>query len=516
MQNIKILWVDDEIHLLKPHLIFLKNKGYEVDSANNGNDALDLFENQSYDMVFLDENMPGISGLETLTIIKEKRPNLPVVMITKNEEEQLMEEAIGSKITDYLIKPVNPNQILLCLKKNLDHARLVSEKTIVNYQQEFRKISEDLSIVNDVKGWVALYKKILHWELELEQTDNADMLEILKGQQLEANGLFFKFIQKNYKSWIQNSSEAPLLSHDLMKKLVFPEVSKKQKTLLVVIDNLRYDQYKVIEKTILTLYKKEKEHAYFSILPTATQYARNALFSGLLPNEMSKLHPDLWKNDEDEGGMNLYESEFLEAQIKRLRLNIDHQYFKVNSLKASKTIQQQLKTANNKDLTVLVYNFVDMLSHAKTEVEVIKELARNDQAFRATTKSWFANSPLFEMIKQTSTMGMKLVLTTDHGTINVHQPSKVIGDRKISSNLRYKTGKSLTFESKEVYHEKKPNDIGLPPLHMSSSYIFAKENYFFAYPNNFNHFVNYYRNTYQHGGISMEEVIIPFAIFEPK
>jgi len=516
MQNIKILWVDDEIHLLKPHLIFLKAKGYEVASANNGNDALDIFENERFDVVFLDENMPGLSGLETLNLIKEKQPNLPVVMITKNEEEQLMEEAIGSKITDYLIKPVNPNQILLCLKKHLDHDRLVSEKTILNYQQEFRKISEDLAMVNDVEGWMELYKKIVYWELSLENTEGSDMIEILKGQQSEANSQFFKFVQKNYKNWIEKSLDAPLMSHDLLKRNVFPEISKKQQTLMVVIDNLRYDQYKVIEKTILSLYKKEKELTYFSILPTATQYARNALFSGLLPNEMSKLHPNLWKNDEDEGGMNLYENEFLEAQIKRLKLNIQHQYYKISSLKGSKNIQQQLKTASNKDLIVLVYNFVDMLSHAKTEVEVIKELARNDRAFRSITKSWFANSPLFEMIKEAASMNMKLILTTDHGTINVSQPSKVIGDRKASTNLRYKTGRSLSFEAKEVYHEKKPNNIGLPALHMSSSYIFAKENYFFAYPNNYNHYVNYYKNTYQHGGISMEEVIIPFAVFEPK
>lgn len=516
MSDISILWVDDEIDLLKPHIIFLEKKGYSVFKCTNGADAIDLCEEHNFDIVFLDENMPGLSGLETLTEIKSKLPNLPIVMITKSEEEYIMEDAIGNKIADYLIKPVNPNQILLSLKKNLDHSRLVSEKTTSNYQQEFRKIAMDLAMVNSYEEWIDVYKKLVYWELELENISDTGMVEILESQKQEANSLFFKFVKKNYTDWVNDEDDAPILSNSLFKKLILPEVSKSNGTLAVVIDNLRYDQFNVIEKTINKFYKKEEEVPYFSILPTATQYARNSIFSGLMPIDMAKKHPNLWKDDTDEGGKNLYEEEFLEAQLKRLRKDIKFSYHKITTLKNGKQLADNFNAEKENDLTVVVYNFVDMLSHAKTEMEVIKELASDDKAYRSLTNSWFINSPLLEMIQKAQKLGMKLIITTDHGTINSKFPSKVIGDKNISSNLRYKTGRSLTFENKEVFLVKNPADIKLPSIHMSSSFIFAKEDYFFAYPNNYNHFVKYYKNTYQHGGISLEEMIIPCAIFVPK
>ncbi len=517
MRDINILWVDDEIDILKPHILFLEKKGYFVSTCNNGADSIDMCNENKYDIVFLDENMPGLSGLETLTEIKSKHPNLPIVMITKSEEEYIMEDAIGNKIADYLIKPVNPHQILLSLKKNLDHSRLVSEKTTSNYQQEFRKIAMDLAMINSFEEWVELYKKLVYWELELENISDSGMIEILESQKQEANSLFFKFIKKNYPDWIDsNNEDVPVLSNTLFKKVILPEISNSNGTLLVVIDNLRYDQFNIVEQTINKYYKKKNEISYFSILPTATQYARNAIFSGLMPLEMEQKHPNYWKNDIDEGGKNLYEKEFLQAQLQRLHKDIKFEYFKITNLKAGKQLADNFNSIKENDLTVVVYNFVDMLSHAKTEMEVIKELASDDKAYRSLSNSWFMNSPLLEMIQKAQSLGLKLIITTDHGTINAKFPSKVIGDKNISSNLRYKTGRSLSYEDKEVYAVKNPKDIGLPSISINSSFIFAKEDFFFAYPNNFNHFVKYYKNTYQHGGISLEEMIIPCAIFAPK
>ena len=526
MDKIKILWVDDEIDLLKPHILFLEMKNYEVTTCNNGRDAVDIFAENNFDIVFLDENMPGMSGLETLAEIKEKKSSTPVIMITKSEEEYIMEEAIGSKIADYLIKPVNPNQILLSLKKNLDHSRLISEKTTLDYQKEFRKIAMELSMVNSYQDWVELYKKLIFWELELENIEDTNLIAILESQKQEANSQFGKFIERNYEDWFaspvrqgsgETKADKPVQSHTLFRELVVPELVKKDKPVLfVVIDNLRYDQWKVMESTINNYYKLEKEVPYYAILPTATQYARNAIFSGLTPLEMEKQFPQYWKNDVDDGGKNLYEAEFLTAHLKRLGLNLKQDYFKITNLAAGKKLADNFRTLKDNNLVTVVYNFVDMLSHAKTEMDVVKELASDDKAYRSLTLSWFKNSPLLDIIQQAQKLGFKLIITTDHGTINVKNPSKVIGDKNTSLNLRYKTGRSLTYEDKEVYAVKDPKKIGLPTINMSSSYIFAKNDYFLAYVNNYNHYVSYYKNTYQHGGISLEEVIVPFLVFNPR
>ena len=515
MQKVEILWVDDEIDILKPHIIFLENKNYIVKPCNSGYEALEIVANKRFDVVLLDENMPGLSGLETLSELKKIKPNLPVIMITKSEEEYIMDEAIGSKIADYLIKPVNPNQILLSLKKTLEHARLISENTTSKYQQEFRKISIDLATVNSFEEWNALYQKLLHWELELESIADDGLTEILESQKQEANAQFFKFISKNYAHWFQDS-EAPTLTPNIFKKYVAPSIKANDNTLFIVIDNLRYDQWRLFEPLIQNYYHVAQEIPYCSILPTATQYARNALFSGLMPSEMAKRYPNYWKNDPDEGGKNLYEKDFLATQLKRLGLNINFDYFKITNLEKGKELLTNFNQTKRHKLTAVVYNFVDMLSHARTEMNMIKELASDDKAYRSLSLSWFKNSTLLELIQKAQQLQYKLIITTDHGTINVKNPTKVIGDKQISSNLRYKTGRSLTYEDKDVYAVKNPSDIHLPGLHMTSSYIFAKEDYFFAYPNNYNHFVKYYKNTFQHGGISLEEMIIPCIILDPK
>lgn len=516
MQKAKILWVDDEVNLLKPHILFLEQRDYTVNTCESGAEAIEEIAKNDYDIVFLDENMPGLSGLETLQEIKEIKSLIPVVMITKSEEELIMDDAVGSKIADYLIKPVNPNQILLSLKKNLDQNRLISEKTTTNYRQEFRKIAMDLASVNSWEEWVSLYQKLIYWELELENIEDESMAEILDSQKHEANSQFFKFIERHYKGWFDSQSDRPVMSHTVFKDYAVPVIKAGKPVLMVVIDNLRYDQWKVIEPIVSQGYKKVEEKPFFSILPTATQYARNAIFSGLMPLDIEKLYPEYWKNDIEEGGKNLYESELLTHQIKRLGLPIKYSYTKVTNLHYARKFTEKFSENKDQDLTVLVYNFVDMLSHAKTETEVIKELASNDKAYRSLTLSWFKNSPLLDIIQQAKKLGFTLIITTDHGTINVKNPTKVVGDRETSLNLRYKTGRSLTYENKDVYAVKNPKDIRLPSTNVSSSYIFAKTDFFLAYPNNYNHYVNYFRHSYQHGGISLEEVIIPFVVLEPR
>ena len=516
MAEIKILWVDDEIELLKPHIIFLEKKGYTVDTCTNGTDAIDKIEGENFNIVFLDENMPGITGLETLLIIKEIRPTLPIVMITKSEEELIMEGAIGGQISDYLIKPVNPNQILLSLKKNLDTSRLVSETTTSNYQQEFRKISMDLMDVRTFEDWKAINKKLLYWELELEKIQDEGMIQILESQKKEANSLFFKFIKNNYEDWFYED-EKPVMSHTAFKKYIYPNLKNGEKSVLLMVDNLRFDQWKILEPIIHEHYNSVREESYYAILPTATQYARNAFFAGLMPLEIEKRHPDLWLNDTDEGGKNMHEKELLQDQLKRLGLSINSHYTKISSLSAGRKFVENFKNITTSNhFTAVVYNFVDMLSHSRTESEVIKELASNDKAYRSLTLSWFKNSPLYDIIKLAAKAKLKLYITTDHGTINVTAPTKLVGDKNTSLNLRYKQGKSLSYQKRDVYAVTNPHDIFLPKVNVSSSYVFVKEDLFFAYPNNFNHYVKYYKNTYQHGGISLEEMIIPFIELEPK
>lgn len=511
----KILWADDEIELLKPHILFLEAKGYSVDPVTNGMDAIDKVQEKAYDIIFLDENMPGISGLEALAKIKEINPLVPVVMITKSEEEYIMEEAIGSKIADYLIKPVNPNQILLSIKKNLDHSKLVSQKTNSNYQQEFRQLGMLLNGRLDAQEWSDLYAKLVFWELELDKIEDSGMREILEMQKKEANHLFADFIEDNYLDWMNGTEDAPQMIHSLLKDKIAPKIGS-EKLAVLVIDNLRYDQWKMVEPIFTKYFVKEEEEIIYSILPTATHYARNAFFAGLLPSEIEKRFPNLWKNEEDEGGKNMHEKDFLEANLKRLGKNVKWSYNKITNVEAGKKLGDSFNTIKDNDVNFIVYNFVDMLSHARTEMEVIRELAENEAAYRSITVSWLEHSPLLDIIKKIADAGMRLVITTDHGTIRVKNPVKIVGERNTNTNLRYKSGRGLNYNAKEVFVVKNPQDAFLPKIKMSAEFVFAREQDFFVYPNNYNHFVNYYSDTFQHGGISLEELLIPYIVMKAR
>jgi len=506
-----ILWVDDEMESLQSQILFLKNKGYEVNALSNGFDAIDFVKENLVDIVLLDESMPGITGIETLAKIKEVNQQIPVVLITKNETENLMDEAIGSQISDYLIKPVNPNQVLLSLKKILDNKRLVAEKTTSAYQQEFRSLFMALNSNPDYNEWMDIYKKLVYWELEMEKSDSPEMREVFHTQKQEANTEFFKFISRNYGSWVNpKSTDAPIMSHSLFQFKVLPHIEKGTPTFFVLIDNLRFDQWKAIQPIFSESFRILEEDTFYSILPTATQYCRNAIFAGLLPVDIEKQFPSQWKNDEEEGGKNLFEEEFFRGQLKRLKKdNLKFSYTKVLNYHAGQDLVNNIHNLMGNDINVIVYNFVDMLSHARTEMEILKELANDEMSYRSITASWFEHSPLNQALKKIADKKVNIVLATDHGSVRVKTPYKVVGDKQTTTNLRYKHGRNLNYEPKEVLAFRDPKEAGLPSPSVNSSFIFAKEDGFLCYPNNYNYYVNYYRNTFQHGGVSLEEMIVP-------
>ncbi|WP_258098967.1 T9SS response regulator signal transducer PorX [Marinoscillum pacificum] len=517
MQQYRIIWADDEIDLLKPHILFLQNKGFEVTPVNSGADALDEIDQNQFDIVFLDENMPGMTGLETLTHIKASHPNLPVVMITKSEEEHIMEEAIGAKIADYLIKPLNPNQILLSVKKLLDNKRIFSEHTNQGYLQEFQKLTMEVEDLEDFEGWADLYRKLVYWDLQIDETEDKSMYDILNDQKAQANMRFCDFISDNYYDWLNNPDvDRPLMSHQVLKKRVLPLLKSGDPVFLIVIDNLRFDQWEIIQPDIAELFDVSNKDYYYSILPTTTAYARNALFAGLMPLDISKKHPDLWKDEDSDDGKNLFEEQLLGEHLEREKLDIKYSYNKIIKAQDGKQLVDGAKNLMNNQLNAIVFNFVDMLSHARTDMQMIRELAPDESAYRSLTKSWFQHSSLYDLLKFLSNQKVKVVVTTDHGTIRVKKPYKIIGDRNTNTNLRYKAGKNLAFDEEGVLFTRKPEEFRLPKVNVSTSFAFAREDFFFAYPNNYNYYVNFYKDTFQHGGISMEEVIIPIVELEPK
>ena len=524
MTNGQLLWVDDEIELLRAHIIFLEKKGYEVTTVSNGTDAIDMCQEKSFDLVLLDEQMPGLSGLETLQRIKQIAPAMPVVMVTKSEEENIMEQAIGQKIADYLIKPVNPNQILLTLKKNIHRREIETEVTQSQYQQQFQQIAMEIMDCRSWQDWADVYRQLVHWELQLSSTDS-QMTEMLAMQKEEANIGFSKYIKKNYLDWIKRLSplsqggtggeSVPLLSPRIFPDRIFPLLNSGDKVFLVVLDNFRFDQWRVLSQEIGDLFDID-EDVYFSILPTATQYARNAIFSGLMPNKIAEMFPELWVDEDEEEGKNLNEGPLIGTQLERYRRKDTYSYHKINTSAEADKFMQQLRQLDKNNLNVVVFNFIDMLSHARTETRMVRELANNESAYRSITLSWFRHSVIADFFRWLAQTDYKVIVTTDHGSIRCTKPVKIVGDRNTNTNLRYKLGKNLGYDSKDLFVIKNPSEAQLPSPNLSTSYVFATGDSFFAYPNNYNYYVSYYKDTFQHGGISMEEMIIPLVTMSGK
>ena len=512
MTNGRILWADDEMELLRPHLLFLERKGYDVVTATNGTDAVELCKQQQFDVILLDEMMPGITGLQALERIKLIQPTVPVVMVTKSEEENIMNEAVGRNIADYLIKPVNPNQILLSLKKLIHRKELVAETTQTAYQQHFQQLSMQMMDCCCWNDWAVLYRQLVDWELKLVSADPA-LADMLRMQKAEANLGFAKFVKRNYVDWMQHHDFT--MNHDVMQHHILPMLKQGEKVFLVVFDNFRYDQWKAIE-TELTDYDIT-EQLCCSILPTATQYARNALFAGMMPSEIKQRYPDWWTEEDAEESKNLNEPHLIQAFLDRVRRRDTFSYHKINTTdEAEQLLAEADELLQRNSLNVVVVNFIDMLSHARTESKMVRELAHDEAAYRSLTLSWFRHSAISQLLHRLSQTDCRVVLTTDHGSIRTDTPVKIIGDRNTNTNLRYKLGRNLACESRDVFTVKDPKSVFLPSPNISTSYVFATGNTFLAYPNNYNYYVAYYRNTYQHGGISMEEMIIPLVTLKGK
>ncbi|MBP9212366.1 MAG: PglZ domain-containing protein [Bacteroidetes bacterium] len=514
-----ILWVDDEIELLRAHVVLLRDKGYTVETATNGDDAIELVRTMQLDLVFLDEMMPGKGGLETLAVVKEIAPSLPVVMITKNEAESLMEEAIGSKISDYLTKPVNPSQILLVCKKFLEGKKLQSEQVSRDYTQEFSSISRMLLNPMDYTEWVDLYLKIANWEMELDKHPQLGLQKMLADQRRESNAEFSKYVEKNYQQWINRKENRPVLSTDIMEKYVLPNLDDKRSVFLFVIDCMRLDQWLVMEEYLRELYSINKEY-YFSILPTATPYSRNAIFSGLFPLELEQRFPDLWQGEDDsETSHNKYEKELLMKLLERKRITLkpEPKYVKILDSEYGRQIQSNIVSYTQNKLTAIVVNFVDMLAHGRSDDPILKEIAPDESAYRSLTNTWFKHSSLFGMFRTLAERkDVRIIVTTDHGSVRCMRGSKVIGDKEASTNLRYKFGRNLKSDDKQSIFLKNPKDFKLPQRGVTTNYIVAKEDYYFVYPTEYHKYLNQYRDSFQHGGISMEEMILPVITMDPK
>jgi CheY-like chemotaxis protein len=515
----RILWVDDEIELLRSHILLLAEKGYSVESATNGEDALDLVKAKPFDLVFLDEMMAGMGGLETLSKIKDIRPEVPVVMVTKNEDEGLMEDAIGVKISDYLTKPVNPSQVLLACKKFIEGKKIASEQASRDYIKEFNEIALALQSNLSFMDWTDIYVKLVDWSIEMDQHPGMGLKQTLLDQFRECNVEFSKFIERNYLNWIAQKNR-PTLSIDVVERYLIPELRDTNKSVFFfVIDCLRMDQWVGMEKVLREYFDISREY-YYSILPTATPYSRNAIFSGSWPDDLEVRFPEIWEQwEDDDNSRNRYEHQFLDNLLERRKIQLkpESKYVKILDAEFGRGIDQNILSYTKNRLTSIVVNFVDMLAHGRSDSQLLKEIAPDESAYRSLTSSWFMHSTLLSMLKTLSTQkNVTIVLTTDHGSIRSMRGIKVIGDREASTNLRYKFGRNLKVDNRHAIFVKNPADYRLPRRSVTVNYIVAKEDYFFVYPTDYHQYLNKYKDSFQHGGISMEEMILPVAIMRSK
>lgn len=522
MKQKNILWVDDEIELLKSHIIFLTEKGYKVYTVTNGEDAINELKENVYDLVFLDEMMSGMGGLETLSKIRETDSNIPVVMVTKSEEESLMNDAIGGKINDYLIKPIVPSQILMVCKKLLERKQITGQYVAKDYLQAFNQISLDLFNNPDFNQWIDIYLKLVNWEIELDSHPEVELRQTLNEQKKECNREFSKYVEKNYKNWIfeQNSLERPILTTDIVEKYVFPELHLTNgPVFFIVLDCLRLDQWLIMEKYLSEIFNINKEY-YYSILPTATPYARNSLFAGLYPLEIERYYPNLWlgKND-DEHSQNKNEKELLQLLLdrKRIKLKNELKYMKIIDPDVGRNFEQNILSHHKTHLMAVVVNFLDMIAHGRSDSELLKEIAPDEPAYRSLTESWFKHSSLFGTFQNIAKMdNPTVIVTTDHGSIRTMRGAKVLGDKEASPNLRFKFGRNLKVDEKHAIYIKNPETYKLPMRGITISYIISKEDYYFVYPTDYHKYLSYYKDTFQHGGISMEEMILPIIKLTKK
>lgn len=510
----RILWADDEIDQLKAHILFLKDKGFDIHPVTNGSDAVDMVVNREFDLVFLDEQMPGMDGLQTLERIKDIAPLLPVVMITKSEEESIMEDAIGRHISDYLIKPVNPNQILLTVKRVLERRRIQSETASQRFLGRFGQLSRMVEEADTRTEWIEIYRQLLRWEHELKEGDDT-LQDILAEQFKQANAAFSRFVVRNYRGWL-DGKEKPVLSPDIFPNYVFPLLDRDRPVVFILIDCMRFDQWMEFERHLSPLFQIDTDF-YYSILPTATPYSRNAIFSGLYPSRIREAHPDLWEDDTDENSLNRHEEELLGRQLQRHRLPHSFRYRKVLTAQDGRKSLTQLSESLQVPLSAFVYNFVDTLVHSRSDSDVLRELAPDARAFRSVADSWFQHSTLFQLFRELAAREVTVVVTTDHGSIRAMRDTLVYGDRHASVSLRYKHGRGLKAEDpSSVFTIDRPRDYLLPQSPQINSYLIALEDHYFVYPTQYHKYQNKYRDTFQHGGISMEEMILPVATLTPR
>lgn len=523
MENSKglILWIDDEIELLKPHIILLKQRGYEVETSSNGEDAIEMVRDKHYDLIFLDEMMIGISGLETLPQLKEIDPSTPVVMVTKNEAESVMEDAIGSKIDDYLTKPVNPAQILLACKKFLEADRITAEKFTQDYLQGFAEVSRQLMEPLSWQEWKDIYIRLVKWSMEIDRITDTGLKQTLQDKWREANQEFSKFVETNYKDWINTDAKEaePLLSPHIADAYLKPMIDEGKNVVMFVVDCMRYDQWLVMEELIQGNFSIKRDF-YSSMLPTATPYARNAIFAGLYPSEIKKHYPNFWnvESNTEDHKQNAFEKELIEKWLERKNINLKNKlnFIKIFDTDFGKKIERDIKKFAESQLTVVVLNAVDMIAHSRSDYAILKEIAPDEGAYRSLTRSWFNHSSFYSMLKQLSEMkDLRILITTDHGSIRCMRGVKVLGDRDTSTNLRYKFGKNVKADNRHAMYIKDPEDYKLPRHGITVNNIIAKEDYYFVYPTDYHHYLNKYRDSFQHGGISLEEMIIPVLQLRP-